>query len=98
MILCRCYKNVVGKNKNLVRIDFDQLRYEADFRYGLVHVRDNAESIAFYSGEMPELSETQRRLGAVVKNFNLLIIWRVIIDVMRRSINYAGNVRRIGPT
>lgn len=77
--------------KNLVRIDFDQLRYEADFRYGLVHVRDNAESIAFYSGEEPEKAETNRRLMAVVRNFNLLIIWRVIIDVMRRSINYAGN-------
>ncbi len=77
--------------KNLVKIDFDQLRYEADFRYGLVHIRDNAESIAFYSGEKPEKSETERRLGEVVKNFNLLIIWRVIIDVMRRSINYAGN-------
>ena len=77
--------------KNLVRIDFDQLRYEADFRYGLVHIRDNAESIAFYSGEEPEKAETQRRLSSVVQNFNLLIIWRVIIDVMRRSINYAGN-------
>ena len=77
--------------KNLVRIDFDQLRYEADFRYGLVHIRDNAESIAFYSGEEPEKAETQRRLVEVVRNFNLLIIWRVIIDVMRRSINYAGN-------
>jgi putative ATP-binding cassette transporter len=61
------------------------------FRYGLVHIRDNAESIAFYSGEKPEKSETERRLGEVVRNFNLLIIWRVIIDVMRRSINYAGN-------
>ncbi len=77
--------------KNLVRIDFDQLRYEADFRYGLVHIRDNAESIAFYSGEEPEKVETKRRLQTVVENFNLLIIWRVIIDVMRRSINYAGN-------
>ncbi|AAP99125.1 MULTISPECIES: ABC transporter ATP-binding protein/permease [Prochlorococcus] len=77
--------------KNLVRIDFDQLRYEADFRYGLVHIRDNAESIAFYSGEEPEKAETKRRLLEVVNNFNLLIIWRVIIDVMRRSINYAGN-------
>jgi len=77
--------------KNLVKIDFDQLRYEADFRYGLVHIRDNAESIAFYAGENPERNETERRLGEVVRNFNLLIIWRVIIDVMRRSINYAGN-------
>ena len=72
--------------KNLVKIDFDQLRYEADFRYGLVHIRDNAESIAFYSGEKPEKNETERRLGEVVRNFNLLIIWRVIIDVMRLSL------------
>ncbi len=82
---------LVIAGRNLVKIDFDQLRYEADFRYGLVHVRDNAESIAFYSGEEPERIETQRRLNEVVRNFNLLIIWRVIIDVMRRSINYAGN-------
>ena len=77
--------------KNLVKLDYDQLRYEADFRYGLVHIRDNAESIAFYSGENPERNETERRLGAVVRNFNLVIIWRVIIDVMRRSVSYAGN-------
>ena len=76
--------------KNLVKIDFDQLRYEADFRYGLVHIRDNAESIAFIQAK----SQKKVKLKGdweVVRNFNLLIIWRVIIDVMRRSINYAGN-------
>ena len=77
--------------KRLVSLNFDQLRYEADFRYGLVHVRDNAESIAFYSGEKPEQLETERRLSSVVSNYNLLIIWETIIDVMRRSIGYAGN-------
>ena len=82
---------LVVAGRKLVRINFDQLRYEADFRYGLVHIRDNAESIAFYAGEEPEASETKRRLDSVVKNFNLLIIWRVIIDVMRRSMGYAGN-------
>ena len=56
-----------------------------------MHIRNNAESIAFYAGEEPEATETERRLGFVVRNFNLLIIWRVIIDVMRRSIGYAGN-------
>ena len=78
--------------RNLVKLDYDQLRYEADFRYGLVHIRDNAESIAFYSGENPERNETERRLSEVVRNFNLVIIWRVIIDVMRRSVSYAGTV------
>ena len=49
--------------KKLVKINFDQLRYEADFRYGLVHIRNNSEAIAFYSGEDPENAENQRRLG-----------------------------------
>jgi putative ATP-binding cassette transporter len=82
---------LIVAGRKLVKINFDQLRYEADFRYGLVHVRDNAESIAFYAGEKPEQEETQRRLNSVVKNFNLLIVWRVVIDVMRRSIGYASN-------
>jgi len=63
---------LVVAGRKLVKINFDQLRYEADFRYGLVHVRDNAESIAFYAGEKPEQDETKRRLGSVVRNFNLL--------------------------
>ena len=71
-------------------LQFDQLRYEADFRYGLVHIRNNAESIAFYAGEAPEAHETKRRLGEVVRNFNFIINWQVVIDVMRRSTNYSG--------
>ena len=82
---------LVLAGRRLVRINFDQLRYEADFRFGLVHIRNNAESIAFYKGEDQESAETRRRLSSVVRNFNLLIIWQVIIDVMRRSTSYAGN-------
>ncbi len=78
-------------SRKLFKINFNQLRYEADFRYGLVHVRDNAESIAFYGGEHQEQEETERRLGILVKNFNLLIIWETIIDVMQRSTVYGSN-------
>ena len=81
---------LVFAGRRLVKINYDQLRYEADFRYGLVHIRNNAESIAFYSGEEPEQQETARRLGSVVRNFNLLIIWQVIISAMQRSVGYAG--------
>ncbi len=81
---------LIVAGRKLVKINFDQLRVEADFRYGLVHIRNNAESIAFYSGEVPEQEETQRRLGSVVKNFNLLIVWQVIISAMQRSSTYAG--------
>lgn len=81
---------LIVSSRNLVKINYNQLRYEADFRYGLVHIRNNAEAIAFYQGEEPEKQETQRRLGSVVKNFNYLIKWEVIISVLRRSYGYAG--------
>lgn len=82
---------LILSSHKLVRINYNQLRYEADFRYGLVHVRNNAEAIAFYSGEEPEKKETKRRLGWVVTNFNYLIKWEVVISVLRRSYGYAGN-------
>ncbi|CAK9055923.1 unnamed protein product, partial [Durusdinium trenchii] len=82
---------LILSSHKLVRINYNQLRYEADFRYGLVHVRNNAEAIAFYAGEEPEKKETKRRLGWVVTNFNYLIKWEVIISVLRRSYGYAGN-------
>jgi putative ATP-binding cassette transporter len=40
--------------KRLVRINFDLERYNADFRYRLIRVRENAESIALYEGEPDE--------------------------------------------
>ena len=45
---------IVFASRKLVALNYDQLRLEADFRYGLVHIRDNAESIAFYRGEQQE--------------------------------------------
>jgi putative ATP-binding cassette transporter len=62
--------------RRLVSINFDQQRYEADFRFGLVHVRDNAEPIAMYGGEAYEERQLLGRFARLVKNFNLLIRWR----------------------
>ncbi|MAB54715.1 MAG: ABC transporter ATP-binding protein, partial [Synechococcus sp. CPC35] len=82
---------MIVAGKKLVRLNNFQLRYEADFRYGLVRVRDNAESIAFYSGEGQESKEINRRLKTVVENFNLLIVWEVLLRVLQRSSIYASN-------
>jgi hypothetical protein len=41
--------------QNLVALNFNQEAREADLRYGLVRVRENAESIAFYGGEGSEV-------------------------------------------
>jgi vitamin B12/bleomycin/antimicrobial peptide transport system ATP-binding/permease protein len=62
--------------RRLIKLNFNQLKYEADFRYGLVHVRDNAESIAFYQGETQESQQLGQRFASVLKNFNFLIGWQ----------------------
>ncbi len=74
--------------RKLIKINFDQLRYEANFRYSLVHVRDNAESIAFYQGETQELRQILERFGSALRNFNLLIIWQAVIDIFQYAYNY----------
>jgi putative ATP-binding cassette transporter len=57
----------------LMSLNFLQLRREADFRFSLVRVRENAESIAFYRGEAQELQQVRKRFGAAFKNFKRLI-------------------------
>ena len=74
--------------KRLVGLNFNQLRKEADFRYGLVHIRDHAESIAFYQGETGEKTQIKGRFKEALKNFNLLIGWQRNLDFFTTGYNY----------
>jgi putative ATP-binding cassette transporter len=53
----------------LVGLLYDQQRYEADFRFSLVRLREHAESVAFYGGESRELGIFQNRFSRVVLNW-----------------------------
>ena len=79
---------IVFASRKLVALNYDQLRLEADFRYGLVHIRDNAESIAFYRGEQQESREAERRLDGAIRNYDKLIVWQALISVIQRSYDY----------
>ena len=79
---------VIFASRKLVILNYQQLKLEADFRYGLVHIRDNAESIAFYRGERQEFGEADRRLSGAIRNFDRLIIWQALISVIQRSYDY----------
>jgi vitamin B12/bleomycin/antimicrobial peptide transport system ATP-binding/permease protein len=60
----------------LVRLNFDQQRYEADFRFSLVRFRENAEGVALYHGEEGELHNFGERFASIVRNW-----W----DIMRQQ-------------
>jgi len=53
----------------LIQLNYDQQRFEADFRFSLVRLRENTESIAFYKGEERERGIFMGRFGYVVDNF-----------------------------
>jgi vitamin B12/bleomycin/antimicrobial peptide transport system ATP-binding/permease protein len=53
----------------LIKLNFDQQRYEADFRFSLVRLRENAEEVTLLSGEAAEEERLQDRFSRVVANW-----------------------------
>ena len=74
--------------KKLIHLNFQQLRREADLRYGLVRVRDNAESIAFYRGEEREKGQVGQRLVAAMGNLRFLIGWERNLEFFTKGYEY----------
>jgi len=66
----------VAIGRRLVGLNYYQERFQADFRLGLVHVRDNVEPIFMYGGESHETAQLRRRFSNVVGNFKQLILWK----------------------
>ena len=59
--------NLIGRP--LVRLNFNQQRYEADFRFSLVRFRENTEGVALYGGEADEMRSFRERFASVVRNW-----------------------------
>lgn len=63
-------------------MNFLQEKKEADFRYGLVRVRENAESIAFYGGEENEIQLLLQRFRSAFENLSVRIIFLHWCDIV----------------
>lgn len=63
--------HIVGRK--LVDLNYVQQRYEADFRFSMMRMRENAESIAFYSGETQEGGVFKKRFSLLLDNF-----WKIV--------------------
>jgi putative ATP-binding cassette transporter len=53
----------------LIGLNFNQQKFEANFRFSLVRFRENTEAIALYAGEQTEMRSLMRGFGNVVANW-----------------------------
>ncbi|HTZ73177.1 MAG TPA: ATP-binding cassette domain-containing protein [Candidatus Aquilonibacter sp.] len=67
--------------KPILNLSYAQRRLDGDFRFALVNVRVNAESVAFLRGERVERRELSGRLRALIDNFVKNVWWSSLLSV-----------------
>lgn len=72
----------------LVNLNFEQQRFEADFRFNLVRVRENSEQIALLKGEGAERSRLLDRFGFVIGN------WYAIMSRTKRLTMFTASYQQ----
>ena len=78
--------------KALVGINFDRLRFEADFRYGLVRFRDHTEAVALARGQAVERRIAMSRFHAVITNWWDLITKQRNLTMLTGGIGQANGI------
>ena len=74
--------------RRLVGIYYHQYEKEGNFRYAMVRVRENAESIAFYRGEKREHRDLVSKFADIFQNTTRLIGWNRNLAFFTTSYNY----------
>ncbi len=70
------FTHLIGRP--LIALNFQQQRYEADFRFNLVRVRENSEQIALLNGERAE------RDGLLLRFTNVVANWMAIMSRQKK--------------
>ena len=71
--------------RRLTRLNFNQQKVEADFRYALVRFRDSTEGVALHRGEAEERQALVTRFRALMENF-----WALMVATKRLTFFTAG--------
>jgi len=73
--------------RSLIPLNFRKQRLEADFRYGLVRLRENAEAVALYGGEAQEKVRLYARFEAIRQNWWQLMLYTRRLTGFRTGYN-----------
>jgi vitamin B12/bleomycin/antimicrobial peptide transport system ATP-binding/permease protein len=80
---------IVFYGQKLTELNIEQLKKEADFRFGLIRIRENAESIAFYNGIFQESHKVKFLFNQVYRNFQRLILWsEIYLNIFKNQFGY----------
>ncbi|MGH7287609.1 MAG: ABC transporter ATP-binding protein/permease, partial [Myxococcota bacterium] len=89
-VLSTWLTHLVGRP--LVPLNFDRLRFEADFRYGLVRFRDNVEAVALSRGEDLERRGALERFRSIMGNWRELIRAQFNLTLLTTGIGQANGL------
>jgi vitamin B12/bleomycin/antimicrobial peptide transport system ATP-binding/permease protein len=80
---------IVFYGKKLTELNIEQLKKEANFRFALIRIRENAESIAFYNGIFQEANKVKFLFNHVFNNFKRLILWsEIYLNIFKNQFGY----------
>lgn len=68
-----------------IKQHYDSTVAEADLRYGILHVRDNAESVAFYGGEYAESEQIDARLLTAIKRKAKILYYNIFVSFVNQG-------------
>ncbi len=75
---------LVGRvGRPIIGLQYEMQKLEADFRFGLVRLRENAESTALADGEPAERRSLGASFGRIVGNFNATLIRRIHLNAFK---------------
>jgi len=89
-VIGTAFTHLIGRP--LIALNFQQQRYEADFRFNLVRVRESSEQIALLDGEPAERDRLLLRFGSVVANWMAIMTRQKKLTFFTASYSQASMV------
>ena len=76
--------------RKLIGLKFDQQRLGADFRFGLVRLRENSEQVALMGGETAERGMLSGRFASIVGNWHAIMLRQKMLTFFTTGYNQAA--------